>query len=145
MNMKRNEFQLLIQKFVFEEITKSETIGYQKRLQDIENNTEIKRKFKYKQCYITLENDNIQIAFNNPPYTLSSTDISLSEVLSLFYYLTITSNKKFAVKKENPEICKIYEKLELQGLTIDSKPYVEKKKYNLDMIEFNKIKKFINE
>jgi hypothetical protein len=143
--MKRKEFQLLIQKFGFEDITKNETIGYSKRFLDPENNLELKRKFKYKQCYITLENDDIQIAFNNPPYNFNSTEINTSEVLSLFYYLTITSNKKFAVKKENPDICKIYEKLELQALTIDSKPYVEKKRFNLDMIEFNKIKKFISE
>jgi hypothetical protein len=143
--MKRKEFQLLIQKFGFEDITKNETVGYYKRLQENENNVEIKRKFKYKQCYITLENEDIQIAFNNPPYTFYSKEITSSEVISLFYYLTITSNKKFAVKKENPEICKIYDKLELQALTIDSKPYVEKKRFNLDMIEFNKIKKFISE
>lgn len=143
--MKRKEFQLLIQKFGFEDITKNEIVGYNKRLQDDEKNVEIRKKFKYKQCYITLENGDIQIAFNNPPYSFNSTEITLSEVISLFYYLTITSNKKFAVKKENPDICKIYDKLELQSLTIDSKPYVEKKRYNLDMIEFNKIKKFITE
>ncbi len=143
--MKRKEFQLLIQKFGFEDITKNETIGFSKRFQDAENNLELKRKFKYKQCYITLESDNIFIAFNNPPYNFNSTEITSSEVLSLFYYLTITSNKKFAVKKENPDVCKIYDKLELQGLTIDSKPYVEKKRYNLDMMEFNKIKKIIAE
>ncbi|HZK69632.1 MAG TPA: hypothetical protein VFC36_08575 [Paludibacter sp.] len=143
--MKRKEFQLLIQKFGFEDITKNEIVGYNKRLQNDEKNVEIRKKFKYKQCYITLENGDIQIAFNNPPYSFNSTEITLSEVISLFYYLTITSNKKFAVKKENPDICKIYDKLELQSLTIDSKPYVEKKRYNLDMIEFNKIKKFISE
>ena len=106
--MKRKEFQLLIQKFGFEDITKNEIVGYNKRLQDDENNIKIRRKFKYKQCYITLENDDIQIAFNNPPYSFNSTEITSSEVISLFYYLTITSNKKFAVKKENPDICKIY-------------------------------------
>lgn len=141
--MKRQEFEALIQKFGFTDITKNEIIGYYKRLQEEDETVATLKKYKYKQCYITFEEDYFQITFNNPPYSLATNDINFSQVMSLFYYLSIVSNKKFAVKRDNPDICGIYDKLEELSKTIDNMQYVDKKRYSLDMIEFNKVRKFI--
>lgn len=142
--MKRNEFMPLIQKFGFISITKNNTQGYRKQNLSDEELDRIKRKFKYKQCYISFEDDDICITFNNPPYTFLTTDISLEEIQSLFYYLTIISNRKFAIKKENPNICNIHQYFEEKTKSFPTMSSREKNRFDLDNIEFNKIKELVS-
>ncbi|MDD5185646.1 MAG: hypothetical protein PHS84_10340 [Paludibacter sp.] len=140
--MKQNEFQSLILKFGFVNISKNVTKGYYKKVLNGRDRVEMVKKFKYKQCYITFNGTDIFISFNNPTYTYNTTNISIDEVQSLLYYLTIISNRKFSIKKENPDICKIHRYFEDKAKYYDSMSNREKKRYDLDMLEFNKIKDF---
>jgi hypothetical protein len=142
--MKRDEFQTLIQKFGFSDITKNESQGYYRRIIKEEERETVIRKFKLKQCYISLDDEDIRISFNNPAYTFHTKDISIPEIQSLFYYLTIVSNRKFAIKKENPDICKIHEYFEKQGKSFATMTTREKRRYSIDIIDFNKIKDLIS-
>jgi len=141
--MKQNEFQSLILKFGFVNISKNVTKGYYKKGLNERDSVEMVRKFKYKQCYITFDGADIFISFNNPTYTFNTTNISIDEVQSLFYYLTIISNRKFSIKKENPDICNIYRYFEDKAKYSDSMSNREKKRYDLDIQEFKKAKEFI--
>lgn len=141
--MKQNEFQSLILKFGFVNITKHLTKGYYKKVLNEGDRVEMVKKFKYKQCYITFDGKDIFISFNNPTYTFNTTDITIDEVQSLFYYLTIISNRKFSIKKENPDICNIYRYFEDKSKYYDSMSNREKRRYDLDIVEFNKVKEFI--
>jgi len=140
--MKRDEFQTLIKKFGFIDITKNDTPGYYKQFMKDEKQVII-RKFKLKQCYISLDETDIRISFNNPAYSFHSTDISIPEIQSLFYYLTIVANRKFAIKKENPNVCKIYKYFEKLTKAYESMTNREKKRFDLDLADFNKMKEII--
>jgi len=133
----------LIQKFGFISITKNDTQGYKKQRLSDEELDRIKRKFKYKQCYISFEDADICITFNNPPYTFQTTNISLEEIQSLFYYLTIVSNRKFAIKKEIPNICNIHLYFAEKTKSFATMSSREKNRFDLDNIEFNKVKVLI--
>ena len=138
--MKQDELIPLIKNFGFVNITKQVSKGYYRRISEVTENVVVVNKFKFKQCYITFDGIDIYIAFNNPTYTLHSTDISIPEIHSLFYYLTIISNRKFAIKKDNPDICNIYKYFEDKSKYYESMSYRERKRYEQDMKEFNLIK-----
>jgi hypothetical protein len=141
--MKRNEFLPFIVKFGFIEITEIDAPLQWKRYTIEGEHDGIKRKFKFGQCYILFEDGDICISFNSPAYAFYSTDISVQEIQSLIYFLTIKANKKFTIKKNSPDICNIYKYFESKEKTLNTMSIKEQKRLKENAEEFNQILKLI--